>query len=96
MGNSPCTGGRSKATVVEQDDSEEMDPESPIGSIESPIGSINEEEFAKSEQVKRREPVFGGGWEEEKPYEEKRDTTKSEEDIKFIDDCCKSGMLFSV
>merc|ERR1719320_1195718 len=62
---------------------------------EMSTGSMKEEEFAKSEQVKRREPVFGGGWEEEKPYEEKRDTTKSEEDIKFIDDCCKSEMLFN-
>jgi len=91
MGNtlSPCINRRPK--VVESEDSSD-DSNSDRDSVSK---SLDKDEFAKSQRVLRREPVYGGGGEEEKPYEEKRDTTKSREAIQFIDDCCKSEMLFN-
>jgi len=41
-----------------------------------------------------RTAVFGGGGEDEE-YEEKRDTTKSEAEIAFIDQCCKDKTIFT-
>jgi len=57
--------------------------------------SVDQEAVLKLQQTGRREPVYGGGGEEEQSYEEKRDTTKTQDEIRFLEDCCSSKMLFT-
>jgi len=81
MGNSLCSSNRENK--YGSNDSETGDSESNVSHDYTPNAA------------QRREPVYGGGGEQEKPYEEKRDTTKTPEEIKFIDDCCQTQMLFT-
>jgi len=81
MGNIPCANKR--GNKYGKRESETGDSESSISHGYAP------------NTARRREPVYGGGGEQEKPYEEKRDTTKTKEEIKFIDDCCQTQMLFT-
>jgi len=66
------------------------------------VGSISimpdvelSENYARFQARGKREAIFGGGGETEPEYEEKRDTEKTEAEITFIDNCCKSEMLFT-
>lgn len=43
----------------------------------------------------QRKAVFGGGGDDDPDYEEKRDTTKSADEIAFIDKCCKDKTIFT-
>lgn len=42
----------------------------------------------------KRSAIFGWGGDDDTEYEEERDTTKSEEEIAFIDEVCKSRIIF--
>lgn len=44
--------------------------------------------------LKKRKAVFGGGGEWEPDYQESRDTYKTANEMQFLDNCCKSQMLF--
>jgi len=87
MGNilGTCDDRRSTKSIEQEDD--------PSESLSSE--TIDEEAILKVQQSGRRERVYGGGGEEEQSYEEKEDTTKTKDEIRFLDDCCKSMALFT-
>jgi len=53
------------------------------------------EEFKQDCHQVQRQAVYGGGGDDESDYEEKRDTKKSQEEIVFIDGCCKDKVIFT-
>jgi len=59
-----------------------------------PSDSTIDEKPQESQLQSQRDAIFGGGGDGE-DYEEKRDTTKSKEEIAFIDECCKYKTIFT-
>jgi len=58
--------------------------------------TVDQATILKVQKTGRRERVWGGGGgEEELSYEEKRDTTKTKAEIRFLERCCNSQMLFN-
>jgi len=75
---------------------EEIEPQRQISAADSSASLVDDEQ-SKEDNIQKqgqREAVFGGGGESEGDYEEKRDTTKTEKQIAFIDKCCKDKTIF--
>jgi cGMP-dependent protein kinase len=91
MGNflAPCQS-------VERHSGSEKLEEDEISDTSSVSDVVVEAAILKVQKTGRRERVYGGGGgEEELSYEEKRDTTKTQDEIRFLERCCESQMLFS-